>query len=241
MLFQSRTATWTATEKLIERLEDLHSKDFLSFDWRMWAHYIQGFDSSEHDTLTNQDPPSKLSHLFVNVSDQNLYQKLLEDKKIQDESSEKEEDSDKPQSIYNLLQLTKEDAADKTQLKQCPFTGCSSVIKISSFPYHFKHCRYNPHKKLIHHCRYEGCSRSYATTWDFKKHLLSCRFNPNREARPTRQCPYCSSTPVNLVAHIHSRHSTTKYICDTCGVEKSSKGSLKSHIMMSELFCIYCQ
>lgn len=228
--FDWNSVSWKATEKLIDRLKNIHSKKLISndYNWRTWAHYIQG---QENKILINQSPPSELSHLFVSVSLQDTYKNFI-DECLNDESNKVTKC--RIQDVFDLMQLTKEDVNDKTTLKQCPFTGCSSVVQISNLLEHSKRCRYNPNLKLNYHCRHTGCKKLYANKSDYTTHLLRCRFNADRQRKPTHQCPHCPALITNLTNHILAKHSTRQFVCDACGATKGTKAMLQQHIMAGE-------
>lgn len=222
-LFESQTPMWNETESLVKKLKKIHEKKFLSFDWKIWAFYIQAHDPKSHERLLYQDPPKEIAHLFIPPNTIDITSKDIEEKSTELPTSKE---------IYALMDISTKDISNKNKLKKCPFTGCKSVIKISSMSYHFKYCKFNPHRKLLYRCPYKNCGRSYMSKYLYRSHLTSCSYNPSRETKPLKKCPYCPASVLNLNSHLASKHGEKKFMCDLCGVTKNTKASLEIHVRM---------
>ena len=48
------------------------------------------------------------------------------------------------------------------------------------------------------------------------------------------QCQYKAGTKAMLNIHHNNLHRDMKYICNTCGIQRSSKGGLSSHQQIHE-------
>ncbi|XP_063702760.1 uncharacterized protein LOC134832607 [Culicoides brevitarsis] len=225
-----------STEKLISQLKSVHGTKFIAFDyfWRLWAHFIQG---SQQESLVHESPPQELQHLFTEMSVHENFNDMLDAKRG---STEPRSPKDVKPSIYEKLNLSKADLADKTKLKHCVFEGCTSIVQISSFVEHLKRCKFNPDLELIYHCTFEPCQKIYPKYSTLKTHLNRCRYNPDRERKIPKQCPHCPQMVTNMKNHIAARHSDEqRYICDTCGVAKATRQMLQDHVKAIHLGVTY--